>query len=1583
MTRMTPEKHEQSESGVSGVSPQVEKLGKAFVTSWLIDHDTRIEAYLQDVPEDLRNEAHDMLIRLEVYIRASHGEALESDEYVKRFPDYEVEIEHAFRPESQSASIARSVSSVNQSETAIVGDPAGFQMATRYDVVPERVGRYEIECVLGTGGFGVVCLARDSELDRLVALKFARTSRFRNPQEMKDLIKEARTAAQLEHPGIVAVHDVLAEGDVIAIIQQYIEGRDLAAELKETPPSFERTAELLIGISTAIAFAHSKGFVHRDLKPANVLLNLKGEPHIADFGLAIHESFQRRRRGDQSGTPRFMSPELVRGESHRIDGRSDIWSIGVMMYQMLSGKRPFSGETRAELFDEIKNREPTPPRQIKPEIPVELERICLRCLQKPVSKRFATATDIAVDLRLWMQDVSTSRSEQESGSDRFAEVIPKGLRSFDADDADFFLGLLPGPFSRNGLPESIRFWKGRIEKRDSDQLQIGLLYGPSGCGKSSLVKAGLIPHLSPFVKAVQIDATAADTEIRLIRALRSRYSDIPTELTLPELFLSLREGVWSTGSDRILIIIDQFEQWLHNRSSYPHTELVEALRHCDGERLQCLLMVRDDFWLATSRFLKALEIDLVEGKNAALIDLFDKPHAQKVLRRYGRGYGRLQDEISKSENDFIEMAVDELAEDNRVICVRLSLFAEMFKDKPWTPASLRRAGGISGVGVAFLEDTFSSKTARPEFRLHEQAARKILGALLPETQVDIRGNMRSRHDLLHLSGYANRPNAFSDALRILDNELRLITPTDPEGIGNHQENDPASGKDYYQLTHDYLVPSLRRWLYQKQRETMRGRAQLRLDERFATWSRTRENRFLPSIGEYINVRTMTRPADWSKGERELMRKSDRVYGLGFLVVLSTLLIVGWVGFNSYNEIRADSLAKRVVETETADVPGLITEINESGLRERVAQKLDSFDLAGDPRKELNVDLTLSFRTENRNRLWQRLITEASAQQVPYIANSIRPSEQESELLWQTLRKPSSRDDDLSRLRAAAAQSFWFPTDSRWQDVSTRVAESVLIQGNLYADDWTIVMSGIDEHLFRGLIHQVVDWRFANRDSQVDAALAVSLLRKHASESSGLVEHMESLVKDYDLASRNIDLNNATRQQVETWQSEAQKQANVATVLVALGNLQRITGLLDSKSHEWTRKLLIEQFPLFGVPPKELFDAIDIQKNASVRAALWLSIGGFVSQDVESTDAWLVKAKQDFRSHGDAQVHSATEWLITKMGHQDWLADQRNRMAPVSRYLKDHNWRQGVGGQTLVRIEKPGSFLMSFGRPASILYDFEVGTREVTIQQLLKFAPDLASYFEDKDSLAPATRIPWYLAAEYCNWLSLKQEIPLQHWCYEPVLDSDGKVVTYKAWGDGETILRPQMRLVSGYQQRAGFRMPLENEWEWLAMPACNENLQSRQFKSIVGVYQWCGFSNENEIAVRNGGLKKPDTNGLFDLLGNVAELTSDFHVYIARSKTSRSSGSDNDASEENSKTNEPKLVQYQIEVQPGTLYIEPLEIHSRFQELFENNPDLFPAVLQKGLTVIRNDMSDHRLSGLSKTAQDYLGIRVLRVIHNE
>ena len=342
--------------------------------------------------------------------------------------------------------------------------------------------------------------------------------------------------------------------------------------------------------------------------------------------------------------------------------------------------------------------------------------------------------------------------------------------------------------------------------------RIGMIYGPSGSGKSSFLKAGVIPQLSDSVQTVYVESTPLETETRLLSALRRAFPDLSPDAGLAAGLACVRRGLVAAPR-KVLLVLDQFEQWLHARRGDSARELTEALRQCDGIHVQCIVAVRDEFWMAVTHFLDELEVAPVPGENVASIDLWSPRHARLVLTAIGQAYRELpanRGEITVEQKLFIKSAIADLTHNDRIVPVQLALFAEMVKDRLWVLATLKSLGGARGVGETFLEETFNGPSASPGHRLHQKAARAVLGALLADQHGSLKGSMRSYQELLDASGYSQRPKEFESLLRVLNSELRLITPTDPEGLdlagGPRARGRLQPPERYFHLTHDYLRP---------------------------------------------------------------------------------------------------------------------------------------------------------------------------------------------------------------------------------------------------------------------------------------------------------------------------------------------------------------------------------------------------------------------------------------------------------------------------------------------------------------------------------------------------------------------------------------------------------------------------------------------------------------------------------------------------------------------------------------------------------------------------------------------------------
>ena len=274
--------------------------------------------------------------------------------------------------------------------------------ATRMAPSLSKLGRFELVERIGVGGFGSVWKARDKQLDRTVAVKVPRRGDM-TAEEQEKFLREARAAAQLSHPNIVRVYEVGRDEDSLYIVSDFVRGVTLGDWLSDQQLTNREAAELTVKIAEALHHAHEQGVIHRDLKPANVMIDGQGEPHLMDFGLARREMGEVTMTidGQVLGTPAYMSPEQALGESHTADRRSDIYSLGVILFQLLTGDLPFRGNARMIMHKVIHNEAPSP-RTLNPNVHRDLETITLKCLEKEPGKRYRSSEDVVQELQRYL-----------------------------------------------------------------------------------------------------------------------------------------------------------------------------------------------------------------------------------------------------------------------------------------------------------------------------------------------------------------------------------------------------------------------------------------------------------------------------------------------------------------------------------------------------------------------------------------------------------------------------------------------------------------------------------------------------------------------------------------------------------------------------------------------------------------------------------------------------------------------------------------------------------------------------------------------------------------------------------------------------------------------------------------------------------------------------------------------------------------------------------------------------------------------------------------------------------------------------
>lgn len=931
-------------------------------------------------------------------------------------------------------------------------------------------GRYELMRLIGTGGFSDVYLAKDRQLDRRVAVKRS----FEVAVDTQPALEEAKTIASLDHPAIVRIYDVIRDPQHgLLIVMQFVNGSTLRSVLEHQRMSVWRAVETAKRIAYAVAHAHSRGIVHRDIKPANILFDAAENPLLSDFGLAW-KAAEGRGQANTCGTPRYMSPEQICGDSEGFDTRSDIFSLGVVLYQMLTGTLPFDGPDEAAIRQATLSAEPVPVSHLNADVPFELNRVCMRAIRRNAKARFATMLEMAealAEIQQHLEQLTDSvehapppliPAQKLSSSPRTTKplrrqwatpagnrlpLVPRGLQPYGPSDAKVFWELAAGPRDSEGRPELITFWQQWIESPSSvHHHRVGVLHGPFGSGKTSLVQAGICPQLSDDICTITIECRPGNLHGRIAHAITTQLSLAGAEPSLVELLIRLRvEETVESEHRKVVLILDQFESWAKSASPTQLQQLAVALRQCDSENLQTLIVTRDSQWSKVSQLLALADEPLLANANSRGMELLTRQRAYDILESFGRYHGTLVtafEPLSDPQRAFLDSAVKELGSRHggRVIPLQLAVFAQVAELSHWNPEVLNDPRGLEQLYVSFFEHHFDSEQAPAKNRRVSDVAAELLKQLLPGLDQTITEKLVSSAELDRVLGERFEPEQIHRATSILCEDLKVIVQVGADELQQNSQLDAdyeneqkhqtsISGDDVgYRIANEFMLEPIRYWIEQVNHGTRHGRALAKLHELSGMWSRRGEARFLPSRLELLQFRQAVKQHRLDEPQQRYLAAANRLHRRRSLMLLAVATLILGLFATAIAERRRTIVAERnslnvlidrLLNDDVRRLPRTIEALANSPLRfsviSRAQEFTDSVNMSSRTRSRL---LLASLEPEEIDRVYE-LLGDYPAQLGSYVIGLAQQNPHGREVLRELIRWP----DPVSKRRAAITLAY--------------------------------------------------------------------------------------------------------------------------------------------------------------------------------------------------------------------------------------------------------------------------------------------------------------------------------------------------------------------------------------------------------------------------------------------------------------------------------------------------------------------------------------------------------------------------------
>jgi len=393
---MEPQPHDEATLARLQRAQRVDRVCDRFETVWKVGPRPRIDDFLTEVPPSQWLDLLRELLSLDLEYRRQRGESPTIAEYQAQYPALQLD---------QFADLFAETGPPSLSEETVAPSPSDAPVPTGGPPRIRYLGDYELLEEIARGGMGVVYKARQVSLNRLVAVKMILAGLLVTKADSDRFHSEAQAAAVLDHPNILPVFEVGEHEGQHYFSMGYVEGQSLATRLDEGPLPPKEAAELVATVAEAVEYAHRQGVIHRDIKPSNILIDSKGRPRVTDFGLAkrVDSGSDLTATGQVLGTPSYMPPEQAAGQIRAVGPAADVYALGALLYATLTGRPPFQAATSLETLRQVIEREPVPLRQLNPAIPRDLETIALKCLEKSVPRRYATAQALVEDLRRYLE----------------------------------------------------------------------------------------------------------------------------------------------------------------------------------------------------------------------------------------------------------------------------------------------------------------------------------------------------------------------------------------------------------------------------------------------------------------------------------------------------------------------------------------------------------------------------------------------------------------------------------------------------------------------------------------------------------------------------------------------------------------------------------------------------------------------------------------------------------------------------------------------------------------------------------------------------------------------------------------------------------------------------------------------------------------------------------------------------------------------------------------------------------------------------------------------------------------------------